>query len=186
LKSNLLSVLSIVLIGATFGAMSTSVRAELTLTSSIFEDGGTLPAGSKCTRDGGDGLSPPIAWAGAPEGTKSYAVIMHHYPRDRVEGVDNPSHYWLVWDIPANITSFSRGNVESIGNEGGDKDKRYVGYTPPCSPGDVSHAYTITVYALDTEVTTLGAKDNIDVDWATMTKAIEGNVLDSSSLTFNN
>lgn len=161
-------------------------HAELKLTSPLVEDGGTLPANLKCTRDGGDGLSPPIVWEGAPAGTKSFAVIMHHYPRGRVEGVDNPSHYWLVWNIPADTTALSRGNVESIGTEGADKDRRYIGYTPPCSPGNVTHSYTITVYALDSETIGLGDQDDIDVDWATLTGAIEGRVIASSSLTFNN
>ena len=161
-------------------------NAGFTLSSSLFEDGGTLPASSKCTRDGGDGLSPPIVWSDAPAGTKSFAVIMHHYPRNAVEGRDNPSHYWLLWDIPVHTKSLSRGNAESIGNEGGEKDKRYVGYTSPCSPANVSHAYTITVYALDTKTSGLGNKDDIDVDWVTMTKAIEDKVITSSSLTFNN
>lgn len=166
--------------------LSISANAELKLTSPLFEDGGTLPAGSKCTRDGGDGLSPPIDWSGAPEGTKSFAVVMHHYPSGKVEGVDTPSHYWLVWNIPASTNSFPRGNLASIGNEGGDKDKRYIGYTPPCSPGNVSHEYTITVYALDTDTISLGDEDDIDVDWIALTGAIEANVLASSSIDFMN
>ena len=113
-------------------------------------------------------------------------MIMHHYPRGRVEGVDVPSHYWLVWNIPANTTSFSRGNMESIGTEGGEKDRRYIGYTPPCSPGNASHSYTITLYALDSDDVALGSEDDINVDWAALTEAIEGKVIDSSSLTFIN
>lgn len=48
-------------------------------------DGGMLPADLKCTRDGGDGLSPPLEWTTVPTGTQSLALIMHHYPRGRVE-----------------------------------------------------------------------------------------------------
>ena len=166
--------------------LSTSAFAELTLTSPVMENGGTLPADLKCTRDNGDGLSPPIDWSGAPEGTKSFAVIMHHYPQNRVEGVDNPSHYWLVWNIPADTASLPRGNPESIGNEGGDKDKRYVGYTPPCSPGGAAHKYTITVYALDTESISLGNEDDINVDWAALSGSIKDHVLASSALDFMN
>lgn len=177
--TKLLAIISVAL-------LSNIASAELQLSSPLFEDGGTLPAGSKCTRDGGDGLSPTIDWSGAPEETKSYAVVMHHYPQGRVEGVDTPSHYWLVWNIPASTNSFPRGNPESIGNEGGDKDKRYIGYTPPCSPGNVSHKYTISVYALDTDTISLGDEDDIDVDWVALTEAIEGNVLASSSIDFLN
>ncbi len=166
--------------------LSLSASADLQLTSPVMENGGMLPSDLKCTRDGGDGLSPPINWSGVPAGTKSFAVIMHHYPQGRVEGVDLPSHYWLLWNVPAETKSLPRGNPESIGNEGGDKDKRYIGYTPPCSPGNVTHSYTITLYALDTESLVLGNEDDIDVDWAALTGAIDGHILASSALTFNN
>lgn len=165
---------------------SAAVSGKFNLSSPVMEDGGTLPADLKCTRNDGDGKSPPIAWSNAPAGTQSYAVIMHHYPRDKVAGVDTPSHYWLLWHVPADINELPRGNPESIGFEGGDKDKRYVGYTPPCSPGSAEHEYTITVYALDTEKISLGDNDDINVDWVALTAAIEGSVLASSSLTFKN
>ena len=172
--------------GLLFVFFSMPVNAELVLSSPAIDQGGNLPADLKCTRDGGDGLSPPISWTGAPAETGSFAVIMHHYPRGRVEGVDIPSHYWLVWNIPAGTTSLTRGNVESTGTEGGEKDGRYIGYTPPCSPGNANHSYTITLHALDTEDTGLGEEDNIDVDWLALTEAIEGKVIASSSLTFIN
>ena len=175
-----------IICAVSFLLLSCSANAELTISSPIMENGGTLPADLKCMRDGGDGLSLPISWSDAPEGTESFAVIMHHYPKNRVEGVDNPSHYWLVWNIPADTTEFPRGNPESIGDEGGDKDKRSVGYTPPCSPGDVSHKYTITVYALNTDAISLGNKDNIDVDWAELSDSIRDHVLASSALDFMN
>lgn len=160
--------------------------AGLTLSSSAIKNNGTLPADLKCTRDHGDGLSPPISWKGAPDETKGYAVIMHHYPKGTVEGINAPSHYWLVWNIPSTTTSLTRGNPQSIGNEGSDKDRRHIGYTPPCSPGNVTHEYIITVYALDTDDISLGDKDNINVDWQVLTDAIKGHVIDSSSLTFKN
>jgi len=158
------------------------------LTSPVLFDGGPLPADLKCTRDGGDGLSPPLAWENPPEGTTGYAVIMHHYPRGRVEGVDAPSQYWLLWNIPLATTSIARGNPTSIGDEGADKDARRTGYTPPCSPPGPPppHRYTITVYALSAPLTGLPDHDDGDVDWTQMTKAMRGLVLGSSSFTFTN
>ena len=50
---------------------------------------------------------------------------------------------------------------------------------------NTSHSYTIALYALDTETIALGTEDDIDVDWAALMGAIEGKVLASSSLTFN-
>lgn len=161
-------------------------QEPFTLTSPVMIDGGTLPADLKCVREGGDGLSPPINWTHPPEGTRDYAVVMHHYPRDRVEGVDAPSQYWLLWNIPATTTGLARGNPASIGDEGSDKDMRRTGYTSPCSPPGPAHQYTITVYALRAPPATLPDHDDAHVDWRQMMAAMDGLILGSSTLVFSN
>lgn len=156
------------------------------LTSPAIEDGGTLPADLKCTRDGGDGLSPPLAWSGVPDATQSLAVIMHHYPRGTVAGKDAPSQYWLLWNIPADVQTIARGNPQSIGDEGSDKDQRRTGYTPPCSPTGAQQEYTITVYALNDALSALPQNDAPSVDWTAMTNAMDGKIIASAQFTFLN
>lgn len=159
---------------------------SLVLTSRAIKDGGTLPADFKCTRDGGDGVTPPLAWVGVPDGTKSLALIMHHFPRGTVEDVDAPSQYWLLWNIPPETRTLPRGNPASIGEEGADKDERSTGYTPPCSPPGSLHEYTITLYALSAPLDTLPLHDNPDVDWSAMTKAMDGKIMAASHISFQN
>ncbi|MBD8875338.1 YbhB/YbcL family Raf kinase inhibitor-like protein [Roseibium polysiphoniae] len=173
---------------ATLNCIVGGVAAELvfTLTSPALEEGGRLPADLKCTRDGGEGVSPPLEWTGVPDGTKSFALIMHHYPRGTLKGRDAPSHYWLLWNIPAETTAIPKGNPASLGDEGSDKDNNKTGYTPPCSPGAAVHEYTITLYALDATLEILPNQDSKAVDWAKMTAALTGNVIAQSSLTFQN
>lgn len=161
-------------------------RDGFVLTSPVLTDGGMLPADLKCTRDGGDGLTPPLEWTQVPAGTKSLAIIMHHYPRDTVEGRDPPSQYWLLWNIPAQTRALPHGNPASIGDEGADKDEKRTGYTSPCSPPGSQHEYIITLYALDGSLDKLPAQDDMDVDWATMTSAMEGKIIAASSLSFQN
>ncbi|CUH65752.1 putative kinase inhibitor protein [Thalassovita gelatinovora] len=161
-------------------------QETFTLTSPAIESGGDLPSDLKCSRDGGDGLSPPLAWSTVPEGTQSLAVIMHHYPRGKFPGTDVPSQYWLLWNIPSDTTTIPRGNPTSIGDEGADKDERRTGYTPPCSPPGARHEYTITLYALNSAPDTLPANDSPQVYWTEMTQAIEPLVISSSSFTFWN
>ncbi len=172
------------------------------LTSPAFQNGGSLPDDLKCERHGGDGASPPLVWGAVPAGTTSLALIMHHYPNGRVEGHDVPSHYWLLWNIPADTKELPRGNPASIGTEGSDKDKRRTGYTPPCSPlgyleslwrffGSApspgsKHKYTITLYALNAPLDMLPPQDLIEIDWAAMTKALEGRIVKSTSISFLN
>lgn len=159
---------------------------DFTLTSPLFSDGNSLPAELGCTRDGGDGLSPPLTWSGVPKGTKSFALVEHHYPRGTEEGVDEPNFYWLLWDIPATTREISRGNLESVGHSGGGS-KRSGGkeYVPPCSPPESGvHTYTITIYALNSETIGLPSQDDRDVDWAALMAAIDNKVIDQSSLSF--
>ncbi|MGB5485717.1 YbhB/YbcL family Raf kinase inhibitor-like protein [Parasphingorhabdus sp.] len=156
------------------------------LTSPALTDDGMLPADLKCTRDGGDGLTPPLEWTQVPAGTESLSIIMHHYPRDTVEGKDPPSQYWLLWNIPVQTWALPRGNPASIGDEGADKDEKRTGYTSPCSPPGSRHEYIITLYALDGPLDKLPAHDDGNVDWATMTSAMEGKIIAASSLSFHN
>lgn len=156
------------------------------LTSPAIVSGGDLPSGLKCSRDGGDGLSPPLVWSSVPEGTQSLAVIMEHHPRGKIVGTDAPSQYWLLWNIPAETTGISRGNPTSLGEEGADKDERRTGYTPPCSLPGARHEYTVTLYALNAAPDTLPVNDSPQVDWTEMTQAIEPLIISSSSITFWN
>ncbi|MDB3935276.1 YbhB/YbcL family Raf kinase inhibitor-like protein [Granulosicoccus sp.] len=159
---------------------------QFELSSSALTNGGELPNDLKCTRHGGDGLSPPLEWLGAPDNTGGFAIVMQHYPRGRFPGVDSPSHYWLVWDIPASTSRVERGNPDSFGNEGSDKDKRRTGYTPPCSPDDSvgKHTYTITVYAVDGPLEALPENDDPAIVWDDMMEALKGHVLNAASLSF--
>ena len=166
---------------------TTSVAQDVfTLSSPEIVDGGMLSNALKCTRNGGDGVSPPLAWSEIPDGTESFAVIMHHYPKGTVAGRDAPSQYWLLWNVPPNTSKLDRANPASIGDEGADKDERQMGYTPPCSPAGSTHEYTITVYALSAPLTSLPENDDISVDWEMLTAAMAGKVIASSQISFKN
>ena len=158
---------------------------DFKLSSSEFTDGGELPDDLKCTRHGGDGESPPLEWSGAPEDTGSFVTVMQHYAVGRYPGVDSPSHYWLLWDIPASATGIERGNPEGLGYEGSDKDMRSTGYTPPCSPeGTGTHTYTITVYAVDNSLDALPENDDPTIVWDDVMAALNSHVLNAASISF--
>ena len=167
-------------------AGAASAQDSFALTSPAIVSGGDLPSYLKCSRDGGEGLSPPLAWSAVPEGTQSLAVIMEHFPRGKIAGTDAPSQYWLLWNIPADTTEIPQGNPISIGDEGADKDERRTGYTPPCSPPGARHEYTITLYALNAAPDTLPSNDSPKVDWTEVTQAIAPLIISSSSFKFWN
>src|SRR6185437_3021384 len=49
-----------------------SQTAGFTLTSTAFTEGAAIPSRFTCD---GAGTAPPLAWTGAPSGTKSFALI---------------------------------------------------------------------------------------------------------------
>ncbi|WP_458791398.1 YbhB/YbcL family Raf kinase inhibitor-like protein [Yoonia sp. MH D7] len=160
---------------------------KFTVTSSALVDGAALPDDLRCTRSGGDGMSPPLSWENEPAGTQAYAIVMQHYPNGTYPGVNEPSHYWLVWNIPADADGVARGNPTSLGVEGSDKDLRATGYTPPCSPaGAGTHEYTIWVYALDAPLVHLPEQDDIGIGWTDVMAALKGHILAGDAISFLN
>ncbi len=86
------------------------------MTKTVFElkspevvDGGLLP--KEYTGDGASATL-PLEWSGAPKGTQSYALIMHHVDRE-----GKAKWYWILCDIPANTHSLPK-NVRNVGTLG--------------------------------------------------------------------
>ena len=115
---------------------------QLVVTSPAFEPGGSIPI--EFTGDG-TSASPPIEWKDAPKGTKSFAVNVWHVP-----GLGDIKSYWVVYNIPANVTKLAK-NDKSAGTVGlNDKNRRE--YDPMKSKGPGVKQYHITVYALSGEL----------------------------------
>jgi len=124
------------------GGASAAATSGFVLTSPDVADGGNLPA--DYTGDG-SGATLPLEWKGAPAGTKSYALIMDHLaPGNEMKS------YWVMWGIPAKVTSLPK-NVKSVGRLGvGFKGEE--GYEPPHSQGPGEKTYVLHVYALTAEL----------------------------------
>jgi len=117
----------------------------LTLISPAFADSEPLP--EKYASDDRN-LSPPLRWHGAPEGTKSLALL--------VEDPDAPGgtfRHWAIYnlepertELPESIeTGPERGDLRVGVNDFG--NHYYDGPAPP--PGDPSHHYHFRLLALD-------------------------------------
>ncbi len=112
------------------------------LISSAFEDGGEIPSLYTCD---GEGLSPPLAWEGAPQGTKSFVLIM-----DDPDAPMGTWDHWILFNLPPEITSLPE-NLDRIpsGAKGGKNSWKRDDYGGPCPP-DRRHNYHFKLYALDT------------------------------------
>jgi len=109
----------------------------------------------------GGNISPELAWKGAPDGTKSFAVTMFDADAPTGSGL----WHWAVFNIPASATGLATGAgdpAKKLAPEGSVQivsDTGVAGYTGPCPPkGDKPHHYVIVVYALKLEELPLDAK----------------------------
>jgi Raf kinase inhibitor-like YbhB/YbcL family protein len=147
------------------------------LSSPAFKDGGRIPKKHATPAAGGDNVSIPLSWKGAPPGTKSFAlsiVDMHT--------VANNWMHWTVINIPASVSSLPEGasgkrmppGSAELRNSFGDKG--YGGPQPPRGTGD--HNYVATVYALSSEkISPEGAY------LSALKKSLEGKILASATIT---
>jgi Raf kinase inhibitor-like YbhB/YbcL family protein len=113
-----------------------------TLTSPDFANGEMIP--QKFTGEGDD-RSPELNWLHAPEGTRSFALIV-----DDPDAPHGTFTHWVLFDIPAEA-QFLPGGVPNIG-VGGRNDfqhDHYGGPMPPVNHGP--HRYYFKLFALDTE-----------------------------------
>jgi Raf kinase inhibitor-like YbhB/YbcL family protein len=137
---------------------------ELTVTSPAFQPNQTIPEKYTC-----DGTNPPLTIEGAPEGTRSFALI--------IDDPDAPSYtfdHWVVWNISPSKREISEHSIPGI--EGLNSDQLH-GYIGPCPPPGKPHHYTFKVYAVDTE---LGLSANSDKK--ALQEALKGHVLAEGKL----
>ncbi|MFA0789687.1 YbhB/YbcL family Raf kinase inhibitor-like protein [Microbulbifer echini] len=133
---------------------------QLTLSSSSLKPGAKMPLTHVYSGCGGENLSPELSWAGAPEGTKSYAVMV--YDPDAPTG--SGWWHWVMFNIPADVTSLPEGAgdlkngliPEAVQGRNDYGNPGYGGACPPKGHGD--HRYRFRVYAL--KVDTLPLDEN--------------------------
>lgn len=130
----------------------------------------------------GKNISPALAWSGAPEGTQSFALLVHD--PDAPTGGAGWWH-WLVVNIPATATGLAKdaGRADGSNLPAGaahvDTDFGGPGWGGPCPPaGDKPHRYNFTLYALKTErLDTSGARASL------AGYMVNGNAIGKASLT---
>ena len=149
---------------------------KLDLTSSAFQHNGDIPRRYTCD---GENISPPIAWSGIPERTKSLALIV-----DDPDAPDPaaPTRTWVHW-ILYNIPPGEHHLAENCGARGGfaealdgTNDWSRTGFGGPCPPVG-RHRYFHKLYALDTVLPRLQTPDK-----AHLTAAMQGHILAEATL----
>jgi Raf kinase inhibitor-like YbhB/YbcL family protein len=132
-----------------------SARAEvLTLTSSALKDNDQLAVKNACSDKQrspncvGENVSPPLAWSGAPDTTKSFAILMLDPEGRAPAGV----MHMVIYGIPADVKGFSEGELskESPKFVGGKSTMEKGTYWGPGTPPNTDwHHYTFILMATD-------------------------------------
>ena len=146
------------------------------LTSPAFTSGGAIPR--KYTCDGED-VSPPLAWSGAPAGTRSFALIVDDPDAPDPAAPKTVWVHWVLYDLPADATAVPEGiPPERLprGTQGGVNDWKRTGWGGPCPPIG-RHRYFHHLYALDARLGDLGKPDK-----AALERAMRGHVLARAEL----
>ena len=79
-----------------------------TLSSSAFASGEAIPMRFTCDDAN---VSPPLAWSGAPAGTKCYALIVDDPDAPDPAAPKRVWVHWVLYDIPAKVTELAEGSA---------------------------------------------------------------------------
>ena len=157
------------------------------LSSPSFLANGDLPPTSTCKFGTETGVSPPLAWKGAPEGTVDYLITMKK----------ESGYSWSVYDISSDVdhldeavsnAAASGATVGLIaGTEAWDIDvppyistANYVSmykYEEPCSKGPGEKWYLFTIYAFSRRAADVMAENNFAKENTKPTQILE--IMDS-------
>jgi Raf kinase inhibitor-like YbhB/YbcL family protein len=141
--------------------------SDLRVGSPTFDHLGRIP---KAHTDDGENLPFLLEWSGVPEGTVSFAVVVHDPDAPLVDGFS----HWVLYGIPGGVRSLGEGHgerytagVNSSGSQG------YIGPAPP--PGHGLHHYYVWLYALDSD-----PELPSDLDRQALLRQIEDHVIEQA------
>lgn len=187
----------IVTAASTLLAASAYGQYGFQLHSTEFENDGTPPLAmiynnvtnnvNSCTASGAAGgdMSPQLYWTGAPEGTRSFVVVLYDTTASFT--------HWGIYNIPGHVSGLPQ-NAGVSGSTYGTQIENDFGlgmeYDGPCPPAGYApdvHHYKFTVYALSTTLSLPGTA-NFPANGETLYHALikageQGQILDKASLT---
>lgn len=154
--------------GSAASSDTTAMGSTITVLSSAFKNGDTIPQRFSCQ---GDNISPALAWSSAPDGTKSFALIC--------EDPDAPRgtfYHWVIYNIPPTEQGLAEGIARRDplpnGTRQGVSSFEQLGYGGPCPPAGSAHHYHFRLFALDSQINIPG-----DVTHDKLESAMQGHIL---------
>lgn len=144
------SIIANLLLGSIlFAVMEVSaMNGSLQLHSSAYQNNAAMPARFTCS---GKDISPPLQWSGAPDGTRSFALIIDDPDAPDPAAPQMTWVHWVLYDIPPDVHALVEGASKQLpaGIRSGMNDWKRSDYGGPCPPTG-RHRYFHKLYALDT------------------------------------
>ncbi|MBM3730282.1 MAG: YbhB/YbcL family Raf kinase inhibitor-like protein [Actinobacteria bacterium] len=133
-----------------------------------WADGDTIPDAFRCA---GPEASPEVSWTGVPAEAKSLALVL--------VDEDAPDYtHWVVANIDPATSTLLGGSVDpnavQARNSAGS-----IGFSGPCPPEGQTHAYSLSLYALDQVLEVQNGDDG-----AAMQNAIYAAAIEAAAVTF--
>ena len=147
-RRHLLRVAVLLAIIAFVGAIETEESPViLKLVSPAFAEGGAIPKKYTCE---GEDISPPLAWTGVPQGTKSLVLIVDDPDAPDPKAPKMTWVHWVLYNLPPSSTGLAEGvTIKALpaGTQVGLSDWKRASYGGPCPPIG-RHRYFHELYAL--------------------------------------
>jgi Raf kinase inhibitor-like YbhB/YbcL family protein len=148
-------------------------KSSLTLTSSAFASGSTIPKKYTCQ---GDDVSVPLAWAGVPKATQSLLLVVDDPDAPDPAAPQTDWVHWIVYNLAPTVQGLDEATSTLPGNAAsGLNDWKRIGYRGPCPPTG-RHRYFFRLYALDLLL------DLVSPTLADVRKAVQGHVIGNTEL----
>lgn len=147
---------------------------SLQLRSSAYAHGDDIPIRYTCN---GDDVSPPLAWSGVPDGTRSLVLIIDDPDAPDPEAPRMTWVHWLLFNLPPDSAGLPEAVTKARlprGTHVGANSGGHKAYSGPCPPIG-RHRYFHKLYAIDTLL-----NDTMRDDVEAVMRAIEGHVLASA------
>lgn len=160
------------------GRAGTGPAAGMTLTIPGFPDGGQIPAKFSAGAQGADAISPAMTWTGAPAGTQSFVLHMHDTNSASNKTLNDTVH-WLIWNLPATVTSLPEGVPKGSQMADGSYQISNSGPVyrgPGAGANGPFHHYVIELYALDSKIDVQPSDDAFETR-AKVMEAIQGHIV---------
>jgi len=179
------SLASLLLAGGLVVSVANARADVLVLTSPVLQDNDQLAVKNACADKQrspncvGENISPPLAWSGAPDGTKSFALIMFDPEGRAPAGVS----HMVTYGIPANLKGFAEGELSRESDKfigGKSTMEKNVYWGPGTPPNTDWHHYTFILMATDLDPKDPALKPGLTRE--ELAAALQGHVKASAGL----